>query len=68
MFSKYWEQSHNQPEKLIARMNNYATSPSTFPFLTSIPEKIPLEVLQAFDVIHEVHPSTKAVPVDQYIG
>ena len=52
----------------MARMNNYSTRPSALPFLTSIPENIPWAVLQASNAVHEVHPYSKAVPVDQIIG
>ena len=52
----------------MAIMNNCATRPSALPFLTYIPEKIPWAVLQASYMIHKVHPSEKAVPVDQIIG
>ena len=48
-------------------MKNYAIKPSELPFLTYIPSKTPLEVLQESVSIHKVHPSAKAVPVDRGI-
>ena len=60
--------SYDQPEQVITRIKNYDARPSALPFLTSIPEKIPWEVLWDYDAIHKVRPSVKAVPADQRIG
>ena len=37
--AKYLVQAYDQPEQILARMNNYATRPSALPFLTYIPKK-----------------------------
>ena len=60
--------SYDQPEQVMIRMKNYAARPSALPFLTSIPAKIPREVLWDYNAIHKVRPSAKAVPADQIIG
>ena len=49
-------------------MKNYATRPNALLFLTSIPAKVPLVVLQASRSIHEAYPYAKAVPADRGIG
>ena len=61
-------QAYNQPEQVMARMNNYSTRPNVLPFLTSIPEKTTWSVLQASEAIHEVHSSAKVVTSDLRIG
>ena len=61
-------QSYNQPEHLMAIMNNYSTRPSALPFLTYIPAKIPLAVLRVSGSIHKVHSSAKAVLSDRRIS
>ena len=60
-------QTYDQPEQVMARMNNYTTRPSALSVLTTTPETIPWEFLRASGAIHKAYPSTKAVPADQGI-
>ena len=61
-------QAYSQPEQVITIMNNHATRKITIPFLTSIPSKMPWELLQAYVSICRVYPSDKSVLADQVIA
>ena len=59
--------AYNQPEQVMAIMDNYSTRPNAITFLTYIPAKTTWAVFWTSGLINGVHLSAKGVPEDQRI-